>query len=195
MGRPMADAKIDSGYLDFVYDFYRNMKSREIKIVYEGVITHQIIKAFIALIEAQMEQTGETPRVQRTVFHVMVECLQNISKHAHPVNEDESEKCRGIFLVSSQQDNYCITTGNIIRAGSEANLRTSLDKVNGMNKDELTELYKKQMKEGRLSEKGGAGLGFIDMGRKTGHELEYRFMRVSDKYSFFVLTTKVSRTL
>ena len=29
-------------------------------------------------------------------------------------------------------------------------------------------LYKKQIKEGRLSDKGGAGLGFIDIKRKTG---------------------------
>lgn len=191
----MAKGKIDNGFLDFVYDFYKTMKAREIKIVYEGVITHQIIKAFIALTEAQMEECRESPRVQRTVFHVMVECLQNINKHAHPVNEDDSEKSRGIFLVSSQPDAYCITTGNIIRTGSEKDLKASLDKVNGMSKEELTELYKRQMKEGRLSEKGGAGLGFIDMGRKTGHALEYQFLPVSDKYSFFVLTTRVSKTL
>ena len=44
------------GFLDFVYDFYSSMKAHEIKLVYEGKVTHQITKAFIALAEAQMEE-------------------------------------------------------------------------------------------------------------------------------------------
>ena len=191
----MVPGQIESGYLDFVYDFYKTMKTHEIKIVYEGVVTHQIIKAFIALSEAQMEQTAESAKFQRIVFHVMVECLQNISKHADPIEDDETEKSRGIFLVSSRPDMYCITTGNVLLTDNVKELKSLLDMVNTLNRDELTELYKQQMKEGRLSEKGGAGLGFIDIGRKTGNPLDYHFLPVSDKYSFFVLTTKVSRTL
>jgi len=189
----MVPEEFNSGYLNFVYDFYKTMKAKEIKIVYEGVITHQIIKAFIALSEAQMEQTGESARVQRIVFHVMVECLQNISKHACPVNNNESEKSRGIFLVSRQTEYFCITTGNIIVSENIQKLKGALDQVNSLNRDELTELYKHQMKEGRISEKGGAGLGFIDIGRKTGNPLEYSFLNVSETHSFFVLTIRVSR--
>jgi hypothetical protein len=189
----MAPEEINSGYLNFVYDFYKTMKAKEIKIVYEGVITHQIIKAFIALSEAQMEQTGESARVQRIVFHVMVECLQNINKHADPVDNNESEKSRGIFLVSSQPDYFCITTGNIVFSDKIPDLKGALDKVNSMDRDALTELYKQQMKEGRITDKGGAGLGLIDMGRKTGNPLEYFFLDVSDACSFFVLTIRISR--
>ncbi len=119
----MVPEEFNSGYLKFVYDFYKTMKANEIKIVYEGVITHQIIKAFIALSEAQMEQTGETARVQRIVFHVMVECLQNMNKHACALDNNESEKSRGIFLVSRQQEYFCITTGNIILTENIQNLK------------------------------------------------------------------------
>lgn len=189
----MVPEEFNSGYLKFVYDFYKTMKANEIKIVYEGVITHQIIKAFIALSEAQMEQTGETARVQRIVFHVMVECLQNINKHAFAADNNESEKSRGIFLVSRQPEYFCITTGNIILTENILNLKNVLDQVNSLNRDELTELYKHQMKEGRISEKGGAGLGFIDMGRKTGNPLQYSFLTITESYSFFVLTIRVSR--
>ena len=55
-------------------------------------------------------------------------------------------------------------------------------------------LYKRQMKEGRLSEKGGAGLGFIDIKRKTNKELEYHFLPISDDTSFFLLTSTISRS-
>jgi hypothetical protein len=49
------------------------------------------------------------------------------------------------------------------------------------------------MKEGRLSEKGGAGLGFIDIARKTGNKLEFHFLPIDEESSFFLLTSSVSR--
>ena len=49
------------------------------------------------------------------------------------------------------------------------------------------------MKMGKLSAKGGAGLGFIDIARKSGNKLEYFFKEINSYSSFFILTTKVSR--
>jgi hypothetical protein len=186
----------DTGFLEFVYDFYKSMKSYEIKLVYEGKVTHQITKAFIALAEAQMEEHEEALKVQKTVFHVMVECLQNISRHA---DEHESEEAlysgKGIFMVSNTKDAYCVTTGNAIANNRIESLRDLLDQVNKLSIDELKSLYMKQMKEGRLSSKGGAGLGFIDIRRKTGENLDYHFLPISDNVSFFLLTTLIPRNL
>ncbi len=184
------------GFLDFVYDFYASMKAQEIKLVYEGKVTHQITKAFIALAEAQMEEDDEASRVQRTVFHVMVECLQNISRHADEFETGESAfSGKGIFMVSNTDEAYCITTGNAINNDKIPDVKEMLEQVNEMQNDDLKDLYKKQMKEGRLSEKGGAGLGFIDIRRKTGEQLDYHFLPISDTVSFFLLTTLIPRTL
>ncbi|MFW5978607.1 MAG: DUF6272 family protein, partial [Bacteroidia bacterium] len=76
------------GFLEFVYDFYRSMKAHEITLVYEGEITHQITKAFTSLTESNMAKEEESNTVQKKVFHVMVECLQNISKHADTFGSD-----------------------------------------------------------------------------------------------------------
>jgi len=77
------------GFLEFVYEFYKTMKAHEITLVYEGEITHQITKAFTSLTESDMAKDDEAGSVQRKVFHVMVECLQNISKHAENFGPDE----------------------------------------------------------------------------------------------------------
>ena len=49
------------------------------------------------------------------------------------------------------------------------------------------------MREGRLSDRGGAGLGFIDIAKKTGEKLIYSFLKINEKRSFFVLTSTISR--
>jgi hypothetical protein len=184
-----------NGFLEFVYDFYKTMKAHEISLVYEGKITHQITKAFVSLAEAQMEEDQEAIRVQRTVFHVMVECLQNISRHADDHESTNVFSGKGIFMVSKDTDIYFVTTGNAIINEKIAALKKMIDEVNELNESELRNLYMKQMREGRLSEKGGAGLGFIDIRRKTGNKLEYQFLPVSEKISFFMLTTTIPRNI
>ena len=79
--------------------------------------------------------------------------------------------------------------------GTLEELTEMLDHINSLDKDGLKELYKNQMKEGRLSEKGGAGLGFIDIARKTGNKLEFHFLPIDEGSSFFLLTSSVSRNL
>jgi hypothetical protein len=188
------DKKDVKGFLEFVYEFYQSMKEHEISLVYEGEITHQITKAFTSLTESNMAKEEESNMVQKKVFHVMVECLQNISKHADDFGSNEYLfSGRGIFLVAKGKDDYTVTTGNAVENDKIDGLKKMLEHINSLDKDELTELYKKQIKEGRLSDKGGAGLGFIDIKRKTGKNLEYHFLPINDDASFFLLTSTISR--
>jgi hypothetical protein len=192
----MTVTKDSKGFLEFVYEFYKSMKTHEITLVYEGEVTHQLTKAFTTLTETNMSKEEESGAVQRKVFHVMVECLQNISKHADEIpGYDNAYAGRGIFLVAKSEDEYSVTTGNMIENPRVDEMRKMLEHINSLDKDELNELYKKQMKEGRLSDKGGAGLGFIDIARKTGRKLSYEFLRMDDKTSFFLLTSSISRIL
>lgn len=180
--------------LDFVYDFYLKMKKNNINLAYEGEITHQITKAFTSLTESNMIRDEDYSSVQKKVFHVMVECLQNISKHADNHFDFVSSKDgRGIFMVSKDEKEYNVTTGNVIKNEKIPELQAMLEQINSMTKEELNQLYKQKIKEGRLSEKGGAGLGFIDIARKTGQKLIYSFLKIDEEKSFFVLTTTILR--
>lgn len=186
--------KDSKGFLEFVYEFYKTMKAHEISLVYEGEITHQLTKAFTSLAESNMAKEEESGNVQRKVFHVMVECLQNVSKHADDfADNDFLYSGRGIFMVSKGETEYSVTTGNAIDNAKIKDMTEMLDTINALDKDELNELYKKQIKEGRLSDKGGAGLGFIDIKRKTGRPLDYHFLPINDKISFFLLTSSITR--
>ena len=189
----MGNKEEKQGFLEFVYDFYLRIRDHEINLVYEGEITHQITKAFTSLTESNMLKDDEPNNVQRKVFHVMVECLQNISKHADKKSDLMlSKDGRGIFMVGKGEHQYVITTGNTIPTNKIEDLTKMLNNINSLDKDGLKKLYKQQMREGRLSDKGGAGLGFIDIARKTGNKLEFYFLPINEKDSFFVLTSTIS---
>jgi hypothetical protein len=164
-------------------------------LVYKGEITHQVTKAFTSITETNMMVAEESNSVQKKVFHVIVEFLQNISKHAdYMTNEESHEEGSGVFLLCKDDENYVITTGNVLQKQKEAAIASVLDKINSLDKEGLKALYKQQIKEGRLSEKGGAGLGFIDIAKKTGNSLNYKFVPIDNDFSFFMISSTISRT-
>ena len=181
-------------FLEFVYSFNESMESKNVKLVYKGEITHQVTKAFTSITETKMLVEEEPNSVQKKVFHVIVEFLQNISKHADYMGDESHEEGSGVFLLCKDDENYVITTGNILMKQKEAAIGEVLDKINSLDKEGLKALYKQQIKEGRLSDKGGAGLGFIDIAKKTGNPLDYKFVPLNDEFSFFIISSTISRT-
>ncbi len=191
----MDDNKTDiKDFLAFAYSFYKTVKDYKINLVYEGEITHQIIKAFTSLTETNMEIDEESISVQKKVFHVMVESLQNISKHADCLpTENQRKEGKGVFMLGKNDNSYCITSGNVISTVKVQGIKNQLIKVNSLDKDGLKAFYKQQIREGRLTSKGGAGLGFIDIAKKTGNKLNFNFLSLNDEYSFFVLASTISK--
>lgn len=182
-------------FLEFVYSFYKTMKDHQVVLVYEGEVSHQITKAFTSLTETNMELEMESSSTQKKVFHVMVEALQNLSKHADNLDGSARSDGRGIFMLSKNAVEYNITTGNVLERSKIPKMIETLDKINSLDKEGLKDLYKSQIKEGIISHKGGAGLGFIDIAKKTGNKLHYSFLTINNDYSFFVLMTAISRNL
>ena len=191
MGINMESEK--QSFLEFAYQLYKTMKTNEISLVYEGEVTQDITKTFTALTERNLTKSAESNTVQKKVFNVMVECLQNISKHADSLGGDEEEERRGIIMVSKGDDSYNIITGNIIKNKKVPELKSSLELINSLDKEGLSSLFKQQIRESTLSDKGGAGLGLIDIAKKSGSKLIYQFKEVSEDVSFFILTSTIKR--
>ncbi|MGD1842599.1 MAG: SiaB family protein kinase [Thermonemataceae bacterium] len=181
--------------MKYVYELHKTMLAHNLIIVYEGEFTQEITKSVLAMAERNMDSIGESASTKRKVFNVMVECLLNIVKHAEDLNEKDDDGLRNnaIFMLGKQANEYIITSGNPVRNPVIERIQTKLDKVNSLDKDGLKGLYKEILKGGELSDKGGAGLGFVDMARKSGEKLEYNFEPINDEFSFFALRTVVPR--
>ncbi len=189
---------LNTGFLNFTSEFFNRVSSDEVMMTYEGEISHQAMKTFVDIIDHKMNKEEEPLTVQRRVFHIMVESLQNIAKHAFNSFSGQSlqnsNPNHGILMVSRNKKRYYIITGNLIEATKTESLSTSLNELNKLNKKQLDELFKNQLIKGSISEKGGAGLGLIDIRRKTGNELEFHFLPIDQLYSFFIFISSISRS-
>jgi len=182
--------------MKFIYEMHQMMLTNNIILVYEGEFTQEITKSVLAMAERNMDSIGEESGIKRKVFNVMVECLQNIVKHGEDLVSEARQTNTAIFMIGKHKDSYIITSGNPIKEDHVEGLRSKLDKINSLDKDGLKSLYKDIIKSGSgLTNKGGAGLGFVDMARKSGQKLEYEFESLGEGRSFFSLKTTVPRAI
>jgi hypothetical protein len=80
-----------------------------------------------------------------------------------------------------------------MKASDEATLRSKIDTVNDMNGPDLKTYYKEILNNTQFSEKGGAGLGFIDMKKRSGCPLEYEITEADQELKKYTLTVKVKK--
>jgi Family of unknown function (DUF6272) len=181
------------GFINYIYERYTHLSIKDISLVFEGQITHQVMKALTGLVEEQLDEE-EDDKVLRRVYHVMVESLQNINRHAESYDHrGHPYPGMGLVLVARNKERFQVTTGNIVENAHAEELALFLAKLNNMDADALDDLYKKQMRKGVMSPQGGAGLGFIDIRRKTGNHLDYSFVNIDGETSFFIFTSTISR--
>ncbi|HCY00876.1 MAG TPA: hypothetical protein DG754_12125 [Bacteroidales bacterium] len=181
---------ITFNFIKSVSNIYDEMMENGFSLVYLGEFSHQITKMFTSMAESDMEKQSEERSVQRKVYHVMVETLQNMNKHSDEVRERDIGS--GLFIIGKKDETYYIITSNVVAKKHKDALENNLITVNNASKEELKEMYKKQIKEGKLSDKGGAGLGLIDIARKTGETLNYQFLQLDDENYFFILKVEIN---
>lgn len=183
----------NSQFMDFVFSVHENMVNNDIMLIYEGEVNQDITKTFTSLTQKNLEEGDTSVPIKKRVYHVMVECLQNIGKHTVNVESGLPEiPGTGIFMVSKSPDGYFVVTGNPVANGRIADITNMIETVNNMNKEEIKAYYKKKILESRISEKGGAGLGFIDIVKKTGNKIEFHFRKINDIASFFIMKTYIN---
>lgn len=176
----------DITFIKSVLSLHDEMASNGFSLVYEGEFSHEVMKMFTAMAERDMDKTKEEKSVKRKVFHVMVECLQNMTKHSDDY-DTEDRIGNGLFIVGKKDGIWNVITANKILKDRIEDLKDSIEYINSLTKEELNALYKKQIREGSISDKGGAGLGLIDIARKTGKKLDYQFLPLEDSENYFFL--------
>jgi hypothetical protein len=183
-----------------IYDFYDKMERNNIMLSFKGDVTSELLTSILQIMETKLDNMQEEPKTKKKVYNVLVECLQNLYHHMDDipkmgsVNPETGENSRSaIFMIGKLDNQYNIITGNYIRTQNVDGLRSRLDEINKLSKEELKDYYKAVLNNGEISEKGGGGLGMIDIARKTGQKLNYHFMQIDEQHSFFSLNIKIAQ--
>lgn len=122
----------------------------------------------IELAEAVAERQGLTKATKARLAFVLVEAFQNIIRH-RPVHEGPDG--RSTFLFRTTAAGQQVVTSNPVADGDLPALRAALNSVLGQSADALKALFLRGLQANAGTAKGGAGLGLIEMARRSGRDL------------------------
>ena len=179
--------------IESIYGIHNKMLDSNILLVYKGEFNHETVNTLLSNAKRQMENQVMEVAVRKKIYNIMVECLENIHKHAGE-GEFEAEKNQHypLFVMGKSGESYYITAGNLIYDKDINIMKQKLDDIKQMDREKLKEKYRTAMLKGEFSERGGVGIGIIDMALKSDNKLEYVFKTIEDDIAFFILEIKVS---
>ncbi len=181
--------------LENIYTIYKSMERENIVLSFKGIVTADFLTFILEIMEAKMTYLGEAPSKKKKVLSVLVECLQNLYhhiEHESEINKQDWKDTRSaLIMVVKEGDVFVIRTGNFIEIQSAEKLEGKLDRICSMDKDTLRKYYQEVLGNGSVSTKGTAGLGLIDIARKSDNNLSYEFLDVDEHSRFFCLDVRI----
>ncbi len=168
--------------MQFVLDkWFESKKTGDVLHQHTGEFTSDYIDSILPSIEEGLCRTVTFDNIRKKTFHIFVECIQNLFHHVDPIDYVGKEygEARLGALVLSKEGPFChICTGNFVNKERQAKLMETFDHLNSLTENEIKKLYRDTINNHEFSEKGGAGIGMIDIARKTDCKLLYQFFPV-----------------
>ncbi len=170
------------------YSLYEEMSDDNMMLSFKGEVNFEQVNNLLKMLEDRLEMEQDT-KVRKKLYNVAVECLQNLGHHLD--NESNPYNHTALVCIESYSDHYVVVTGNYLYNDKIDKIKDKIEMVNSATKEELKEIYKATLDNNEFSDKGTAGLGFIDIARKSGEKIFYKFYAYKEEISFFTLRVVV----
>jgi hypothetical protein len=170
------------------------LAQRKIFLDYSGPLDQAVIDNLLLNLKKTKEYRNLNKVPGKRVYSIIVECLENMSKHT--VRDMGYNNGKHPYISAGElEDCIIIHAGNPVSNEKTDLLSARINKVNNMSMEGLTDLYEHILnRETKLSENGaGAGLGFILMRLKSGRKIDFSFTRINDSYLLFEIQISVNK--
>ncbi len=164
------------------------MMKERLMFVYRGVVTNENSIPLLMLLEKEMENSEFGFVGRKRLFMFVLESLQNVSRHS----DQNQHSDMSLVVYSKTGTGYTVTTGNVLPIARIMDLKSHLTEINNLQPDQIRKVYRQMLSTAEFSNKGGAGLGLIEMAKKTGNKLDYDFVPLDEEFSYFILSKTVN---
>jgi hypothetical protein len=195
---------------DDVLQLYRTMESANISLAFKGAMSERTLVNLAGMLKQQLG--GSSPQnvikaENHIVFAVFVELAQNILNYSAETsigtftdseNNDtdmQSNEINGIGMITIREtaNEYIVSSGNAVTTQTASRLVAWCDHLNTLDKDDLKRLYKERLHGEPPEGSKGAGLGLIDIARKSGVPLDYAVSDYAPPLQLFMLNVVVRK--
>ena len=180
---------------EFVQQQYEQMllahqQGETVLVSHYGELSQSVISSLEGSVEEKITSLEISKGPIKKIFFISVETLQNMLLHGHKNNQGEQHN---FFILVKNGENLKVISSNLIANSSIPALEKQIDTINSFDDEKaLKAYYLEHLENNTMSDKGGAGLGFITIGMKSGNKLKVDFKKINDQFSLFTLTSAVN---
>lgn len=164
--------------------------------LYSGTFGDSVSVSLIALAEGLCASAGRDRGHRQRLAFVMVEAYQNVVRHrAASGAEVEQGSGRSAFVLRMHADSDEVLTINPVTPGEEGPLETLLGQIGKSDLAQLKALFLARLKDGGRTLRGGAGLGLIEMARKSANGLVHGWLPLAAGHRSLLLQMRLGQGL
>lgn len=175
-----------------MHQIYEPIENHNLYLSYFGSFSDTATSDLMDLVQAFLSEDETKRPFQKRLPFIVAECYQNLVRHGQI--EELSKRFKSSednIQIAANEEEINITSINVIERERIPRLTEAINTINSLSKDELREYRMLILNTGSFSKKGGAGLGLIEMARKTGYPIRYKFVDIDDEYARFYMTLDV----
>ncbi len=166
-------------------------------LTFKGAMSQDALVEIGDVVRLTRHQRPEPePQQIKKLFAIMVEMAQNIltySSERQFMSELGRDVGIGMIMLLKRNEAFMLRCGNCVLNEQVEAIRQKCEYINTLDKDELRRYYTQELKKAAEPGSNRAGLGLIDIARRSGRPLDYAFHPVKDDCSFFTLSVTLNR--
>ena len=163
----------------------------EIKIIYKQQVTAST-KVRLSVFREQLKLNEVPIGISTSLCSVYVEMMNNIRMHS--TQRASASQPLGVLHLGVDTDMYYLQSSNAVESGKVEGIGVALDRMNTHIKTELRKFYKfRRRRDNPNKESEGAGLGMIEIAKRTTNPIEFSFKELGDGIAFFTMLVKINK--
>jgi len=173
-----------------IYGNYNISLKKKIVVSHFGEFSQDLVNSISNGVEEAMIVAEDKKGTVKRMFSILVEGLQNIRLHGE---KDEDGNQASFLIIAQDEDAYLVTLANLVLITNKPVIEERLAEINSFDEKQVKSLYMEVLTNGIISNKGGAGLGFITMAMKSKNKLNFSIEPINDNLACFCIELKINR--
>jgi hypothetical protein len=168
------------------------MSESGIFLDYHGPVNSSVIELLLKKLKNTNEFIALNKPTAKRTYALVVECLENISKHSVLKSSDDP-RMRPHISIGNENDKIILIAGNPVTDDVKEILSRKLNQINQLDGAALKSLYENIINRDPEQDEKGAGLGLISMSIKSGNKINYPVNPLNNGYLYFEIQITLNK--
>ena len=163
-------------------------------IRFKGKLTFERIGVLLNDLKIRRNSFEIHPVQYKKLLTLMIESLENVHRYSDAFDDFTLQYPQYLpeFELNLNETGFVLISRNPVRNEDRQIISEKINRINASSKLELRKIYRDTITNGLFTDRGGAGLGFIEMAKVVSKALEFNFHPAEAGFSVYELILHVN---